>query len=282
MLPDGSDVSPQPIVDARPIVVAAAEPPRELSPLELTPLSRAAARLDLALIVFVLLLVPFGMQLALSGVLGEASLLERVRASVLILPIEKWFDALLAAGLAAYLLVRGRLPASAIGLQRERAGRQALFAAGALAGVYAAMLLSGLLIALLWLIWPELQRDILRRTELLEVMPVESIARASLLMGAVAIHEELLFRGLLIPWLRRSGLSWAGAVGVSTATFALLHVTQGWLAVIQIFGVGLVLAITFVLSRSLSTVIVAHFLFNMLQLQLARVMGPYFRQVTQQ
>ena len=65
--------------------------------------------------------------------------------------------------------------------------------------------------------------------------------------------------------------SWSAAIVISSAIFAVLHFDQGWIGVIQIMGVGTVFAVFFVLSRSLSAVVIAHFTFNFLQFQMMRL-----------
>ncbi len=99
------------------------------------------------------------------------------------------------------------------------------------------------------------------------------------LLVPVAIHEETLFRGLLIPYLHRVGLGWPVAVLVSAAVFAALHITQGWLALPQIFAVGLILGGFFIWSRSLLAVMIAHFLFDLIQTELARFLLPWAQRV---
>jgi membrane protease YdiL (CAAX protease family) len=70
------------------------------------------------------------------------------------------------------------------------------------------------------------------------------------------------------------GCGWTGAILLSSALFASLHIAQGWLGIVQIFPVGLALAVFFVLTRSLTAVILAHFLFDLVQTQLARLLWP--------
>jgi membrane protease YdiL (CAAX protease family) len=113
---------------------------------------------------------------------------------------------------------------------------------------------------------------------MLELLPVHSLGLTIALMVPVAVHEELIFRGLLLPYLRRIGWPWWLAIAASSGTFAVLHVAQGWLAIIQVFGISVVLATFFVLSRSLLSVIAAHFLFDVLQTQLARVLLPHIEE----
>jgi membrane protease YdiL (CAAX protease family) len=54
--------------------------------------------------------------------------------------------------------------------------------------------------------------------------------------------------------------------------FGALHFSQGWIGMLQIVGLAVVLGTCFVLTRSLLAVIVAHFVFDFVQLQLVRVL----------
>jgi len=74
--------------------------------------------------------------------------------------------------------------------------------------------------------------------------------------------------------VRRVLGSWWWAGLVSASLFAGLHVFhQGVLAgMIQIFGVGVVLTVFFIVSRSLLAVTIAHFLFDFVQFQVIRML----------
>ncbi|GAB3319497.1 CPBP family intramembrane glutamic endopeptidase [Haloplanus salinarum] len=82
----------------------------------------------------------------------------------------------------------------------------------------------------------------------------------------VAGFEELLFRGVLIgafatgfelsPWL---------LAGLSSVAFALGHGAQGRLGIVVSGALGFVLAVAFVLTDSLVTVVIAHYLVNTLE-----------------
>jgi membrane protease YdiL (CAAX protease family) len=82
----------------------------------------------------------------------------------------------------------------------------------------------------------------------------------------VAGFEELLFRGVLIgafaagfdlsPWL---------LAAVSSVAFALGHGAQGRIGIVVTGALGFVLAVAFVLTGSLVTVIVTHYLVNALE-----------------
>ena len=196
--------------------------------------------------------------------------------------VDKWTSALLALACAASLLRWHSLSPASFGLHVERFAAQTAWGIAALVAVYVAFGLSLVAVTILIAAVPSLQQDLAARGEFLALLPVHDTLGAILLLIPVAIHEELLFRGLLLPYLRRVGCSWTAAVLVSAAIFASLHVTQGWLAIPQIFCVAVALGTVFVVSRSLSAVMIAHFLFDFLQLQLIRVLWPWLEQYTKQ
>ncbi|MGA9522297.1 MAG: CPBP family glutamic-type intramembrane protease [Myxococcaceae bacterium] len=74
------------------------------------------------------------------------------------------------------------------------------------------------------------------------------------------LSEELLFRGILLPWLSRWMPAW-GAIAVSGVLFGALHFHYGLFLVITVFY-GLVLGWARVSSRSLRAPILLHMLIN--------------------
>ena len=82
----------------------------------------------------------------------------------------------------------------------------------------------------------------------------------------VAGFEELLFRGVLIgAFATGFGLSPWLLAGLSSAAFALGHGAQGRLGIVVSGALGFVLAVGFVLTDSLVTVVIAHYLVNALE-----------------
>ncbi len=74
------------------------------------------------------------------------------------------------------------------------------------------------------------------------------------------LSEELLFRGILLPWLSRWMPAW-GAVAVSGVLFGALHFHYGLFLLVTVFY-GLVLGWARVSSRSLRAPILLHMLIN--------------------
>jgi membrane protease YdiL (CAAX protease family) len=259
-----------PLITARPVLTAERPP----SPLELPMLTRRAAALDLGLVVLVALLLPGALNLVTVLLVrfttgqdfGDVPLPHGE-----LLTIDKWFDWALAAGLMAYFLLARRLPGAAFGLR----GDQPLLLLGSalvtIAAIYLWLMCTVVLIGAVLRLYPDMLKDVLERTRMIELLPIHDWRRALLLLIPVAAHEEILFRGLLLPYLRRLTGHWWSAVLISSLVFAALHIDQGLAGVFQVLGVSVVLALSFVFTRSLWVVIIAHFAFNFLQFQFMRV-----------
>jgi len=88
----------------------------------------------------------------------------------------------------------------------------------------------------------------------------------AVVLPLVAGFEELLFRGVLIgAFAAGFGLSPWLLAGLSSVAFALGHGAQGRLGVVVTGALGFVLAAAFVVTGSLMTVVVAHYLVNALE-----------------
>lgn len=266
------------VVVARP-VHAPPPPAPPADPLLLAPLSRGTAACTIALLLAIAVGIPIAFDivtLVISGGVADAELLTPGY-----LVSRKVFDVGLVGLLAWLLLSRHRLPAESIGLSPRRPAAQALWALGALAAIYAYMLTFMVIMTVVLFFFPSLQKDLAARTEFLDLMPVEDLWMSLALLIPVAIHEELLFRGLLLPYLRRVTGGWTAAILISSVIFAVLHIAQGWLGVVQVFGLSVIFSLAFIWTRSLAAVTLAHFLFDFLQFQLIRLLRPLFDQLPQ-
>jgi membrane protease YdiL (CAAX protease family) len=258
------------IVVARPVQALpyAATPGKPPAALELPGVRWEHAYLDLVLILTVAVIVPFAPSLLMLVVVGNSGPSEIGPLT----SVFKWIEVLLVGSIAAYLLLRHRLPAASFGLRSTGLGLQTLWGLGALIAGYAYIIASVAVILTVLAFVPGLQKDLFHRVDFVEQMPVTSLMDSILLLIPVAIHEELLFRGMLLPHLRRVVGRWWLAILISSAIFGGLHFPQGWLGALQITGLGAVLAICFVLSRSLLAVMIAHFVFDLLQFQIVRLL----------
>jgi len=268
-----TDQAPQsneatPVVAARPVEYR--HPAWQGSDLEMPQVRRRDALLDLAVVLLATIVLPY--LPAFFAPAGPANIDVPNIGAIAI--VQKWCEAGLAVGLLLYFVLRHGIRLATFGLRRDQVGQQLLWAVGTLAGVYVALAVSTVIVFTLCVIFPALKSDLTKRIEFVDAMPVHSFALTLPLLLAVAIHEELVFRGLLLPYLRRVLGSWWPAGLASALIFAGLHVPdQGLLAGgIQILSIAVVLAVFFVLSRSLLAVTVAHLLFDFLQFQLARLL----------
>lgn len=91
-----------------------------------------------------------------------------------------------------------------------------------------------------------------------------------ILIGLVfPLAEEILFRGILYRWLRgRLGI--AGAAGLSAIAFAALHSIPELIPAIAVLGV--ILALLYELSGSLWTSVLAHAVYNSINVLLLYVL----------
>jgi len=259
---------PPPAVHARPLAYARhLKPPDQLT---MPSVSRRDALLDACLILLAMLVLPY-LPEVLAPAAAEATEPSAVGALII---IRKWCEATVAMGLLLYLVLRHRTRAATFGLRGDHMGGQLLWALAALFGVYIANIAMAIPVVVFYLLFPkEAGPELSQRVQFVEAMPLENLLATLALLIPVAIHEEIVFRGLLLPCFRRGFGNWPAALAASAGIFAALHVpTQGLLAGFQVFGIGLALGLFFVLSRSLLATMVAHLLFDFLQFQIARLL----------
>ena len=95
-----------------------------------------------------------------------------------------------------------------------------------------------------------------------------SLAVAFVISITAGITEEIIFRAYAITRLEELGWKWA-AVIVPGVVFTLLHLYQGVLALLLIGSVTVVFTALFRWKRSIWPVMVAHALFDAVQLTIA-------------
>ena len=83
----------------------------------------------------------------------------------------------------------------------------------------------------------------------------------SVTLGA-PLAEELIFRGQLFGALSQTRVGVAGATLVTSAAWALMHVSEPWLSVAMIFGMGLAFGYLLYRFGSLWVTIVCHAVWN--------------------
>ena len=80
---------------------------------------------------------------------------------------------------------------------------------------------------------------------------------------AAPIFEEFLFRGFLLEGLRHSFVGTAGAIILTSATFAIIHQQYGWFEIVPIFIIGVIFAVAKLKTNSLYVPIVMHMFMNL-------------------
>jgi len=163
------------------------------------------------------------------------------------------------------LLVRRRgQRAASVGLRRK--GRLADIALGvaALALTYG-LIFSTLLI--LWLLWPEIAKQLNENAErIMALVPNLRPLGFLAITAIIGLYEELVFRGFLMPRLRRATGSWTAAIFLSTILFTALHAFEQTLAaLIMVTLLSLIFSLLTVWRRSILPAIVAHWLFDFSQ-----------------
>jgi membrane protease YdiL (CAAX protease family) len=257
-------------VTARPVTYARTPPPPTppIPAIELPTLTFRDAAIGLGLVSFLPLFLPFAGAVIMALVGKGADPAGGLKLSI----AGKWIEAAMICGIALFLCWRRRLPAAAVGLYPERIRWQIGWSIIGLIACYVWLFASAVVLAPLL---PGLADDLEQRRKVFELLPHDSVGRQIALFAAVVIHEELWFRGLLLPYLRKVTGHWWAAVVISACVFGALHIAQGILGVIQVTGLGIVLSLVFIRTRSLLTVMLAHFVFDLAQTWLAERLLPW-------
>ncbi len=94
-----------------------------------------------------------------------------------------------------------------------------------------------------------------------------STTNLPLLWIAVAVaapfFEEFLFRGFLLDGLKNSWIGTTGAIIVTSASWAVIHMQYGWFEITTIFLLGVLFAISKLKTGSLYVPIALHMLMNL-------------------
>ncbi len=230
--------------------------------------TRGRALIDLAVVglLFVRLgLAGEGLLLILWGVpIGGT---EPVPAAVrrdLLVPTLAMRTAITIALLTGLLLFR-REGMRSIGVTRRALGVNLLLGLGTMLAacglIYPALLILGVA-------WPGFAEQMQENAgRILEAFPKLGFGGLTAVCATVGVYEELLFRGFLLPRLRRITGSWTLAVLVSTAIFTSLHmIDQTLAAMVAVTILSLIFSVVTIWRRSIIPAIVGHMLFDLSQL----------------
>ncbi len=120
------------------------------------------------------------------------------------------------------------------------------------------------------------------RQAVVDMMPPLSVQSLLLLAVFPGFHEELLFRGFMLPRLCRLLRSKWLAVIVSSVLFGSLHGWQGTMGIVQTGALSVVFAGMAILSRSIWPAIVVHAMFNGTNLFLMTRLMPWMEEFERQ
>jgi membrane protease YdiL (CAAX protease family) len=82
------------------------------------------------------------------------------------------------------------------------------------------------------------------------------------ILVAAPVTQELLFRGFLLRGWAASRLGAIGAVPLTAAVWAVMHVQYDWITISQVFGLGLLFGWLRIRSGSTVTTILLHALYS--------------------
>ncbi|MBK8267481.1 MAG: CPBP family intramembrane metalloprotease [Planctomycetes bacterium] len=174
-------------------------------------------------------------------------------------------------GLALFLR---RLSYSSVGLNRPSIGVLLISAAAAIPVCYMVTAAMGFMfLTFNYATGGANIEDVARqREEFFAMVPDPSIATFVLFAAFTGLHEELLFRGFALPRLiALFRYRWAGILACSVL-FGLAHNYQGTMSVFQTAGLGFVFCLVAVGTRSIWPAVIAHALFNAINLALIPVL----------
>ncbi len=171
---------------------------------------------------------------------------------------------------AIYLTYRSGQPLSSIGFRRVNPLAAISAAVLATIAIYAFLFVTALLAAALTRASHETMTAPAR--EIFGLLGPPSWLSILVIAGSAAVFEEIVFRGFILTRLRVLLGNWTIAILAGAVLFAVPHIWQGRWAVLLVVPVAIVLSVTFVRRRSLWAAMLAHFLFNFLQLAALRAL----------
>lgn len=171
--------------------------------------------------------------------------------------------AITVASIAILLRLRSQSP-RAVGLGRRRNGVDILCGIASVLLIYAIIFPLGLLVQFCW---PEISERLNENTNrLIKLLPRLTPLGFVPVALMVGIYEELVFRGFLMPRLRRLTGGWTIAVVISTVLFTLLHAADQTLpALVLIAFLSIVFSLVTIWRKSIVAAIFGHALFDYLQ-----------------
>lgn len=170
---------------------------------------------------------------------------------------------------AAFLLARSTgQRAAALGWRLNDIGTDLVLGVGGAIGMYLCLMMLALVLVLLR---PDLLNSTPEAQKAIEAsFPPASVASMVLIMGLVALWEEVVFRGFLLTRLYVIVRRWWLTVPIGAALFSVGHGYQGNLATAVIGVVGVLLGMLFIWRRSLLPAVAFHMTFNLISVLLLK------------
>ncbi|MEK6799135.1 MAG: type II CAAX endopeptidase family protein [Planctomycetota bacterium] len=257
---------------ARPLAfVAPPPPPQPGDEMLLASISRRQAVTDLALFAVLIVVFELGVGEIIRRVIG-ANAVDAATASETAkrVVVKEVFGPMLclraagAIGLVAWIVRRRGGRAPSLGLAGRPWWVEGLWGLLTLRTIYAATAMTFLT---LYLAWPEFLKQFEENgARLMQLIPRMHPAKFFLIASVIGVYEEIVFRGFVLPRLRRLMGSWIAAIAVSTAVFTSLHAAdQTSAALVMVSLLSMVLSAAAVWRRSIVPAIVAHVLFDWTQ-----------------
>lgn len=252
---------------ARPLGTASARPAGHNPDFLLLTDSRRAAWVDVALMIGAVLLFEVATSAAIVGIFGPVKdLSDEARAQMqqsILVPVLS-----LRAGfvlcVSALILRRRGQTAGAIGVTTAGLGLNVILGLAATGVAYVLIIAWQFMLMALWPDLPEQMEENIRR--LLALVPKLSPLGYAGFALVIGVYEELLFRGFIMPRLRRATNSWVIAVLLTTVVFVLPHMLDQTLAALgPITILALTMSLLTIWRRSIIPAIIAHALFDLTQ-----------------
>lgn len=255
----------------RPIALRAGDP------LHLPALSRAAVLVDLAIMAVALVAFEGLTALVVLSLLGpdfdfeSPSGMESLSSALLPIVVGR---AVVVVVVVASIIKLRRMQLASVGAQLNRFFLNAVI--GVVAAPVCGAIVFGVMMTLILLVPGAYEAQVENVGRLDEMIPNISLLAAFGLACTIGVYEELLFRGFIMPRIRRLTGGWFTAVLLTTAVFTALHASdQVWTALVAVSMLSILFSVLTIFTRSIIPSIVAHMLwdFTIFVMLLTNLMG---------
>jgi len=230
--------------------------------------SRSQALADIALFICLFLTIALGGEFIIGLIYREIlapefSDEESLRSAIsrmALFPAIIW-RTLTALALVVWLTRRRKLPLPSVGLTLRGFWINLLLGIAAFFAILIGVLVCSFLVQVLF---PRFAQEFEKNAKM--IMEAVPKVRPAIFFGItlfIGFYEELIFRGFLMPHLRRASGSWFVAVLFTTIVFAVLHLQdQAAAALIAIASLSIIFSVLTIWRRSIVPAIFAHALFD--------------------